>query len=59
MNKIIYGDTPNPSVDTVKAIARALNCSLDELLEESSTEHHGYYLNPEVSHLAQELYENP
>lgn len=59
LNKIIYGDTPNPSVDTVKAIARALNCSLDELLEESSTEHHGYYLDSDSAKMAQEIYENP
>jgi transcriptional regulator with XRE-family HTH domain len=31
LKKIIYGDTKNPSVDTLRAIARALGCTLDDL----------------------------
>lgn len=59
LNKIIYGDTPNPSVDTVRSIARALNCSLDELLEDNFSEHHEYFLDSESAKIAQEIYENP
>jgi len=31
LKKISAGITTNPSLDTVKAIARALNCTLDDL----------------------------
>ena len=41
LNKIIYGETTNPSLDTLTALSKALNCTLDELLTDIST-------NPEV-----------
>lgn len=31
LNKIITGITKDPQIETVKAIAKALNCSLDDL----------------------------
>ena len=34
LNKIIYGETTNPSLDTLVALAHALDCSLDDLLSD-------------------------
>lgn len=36
-NKIIYGETSNPTIDNVIAIAHALGCTVDELLEETDS----------------------
>lgn len=33
LNKIIYGDVENPSLETVRAIAKSLDCTLDDLAE--------------------------
>lgn len=35
INKILNGETPNPRLSTSKALAKALNCSLDFLTGES------------------------
>jgi len=35
LKKISAGITTNPSLDTVKAIARALDCTLDDLADDS------------------------
>lgn len=59
VNRIVYGLTKDPSVNAVRSIAHALGYTLDELLEYEDDGPQGYYLDPEVSHLAQELYENP
>lgn len=32
LNKIIYGESTNPTLSNVKAIARALDCTLDDLI---------------------------
>lgn len=37
LNKIIYGDTKNPSLDKMRAIAIALNCTLDDFIDSSSS----------------------
>jgi len=34
INKILNGETPNPRVSTAKAIAHALGCTIDYLMEE-------------------------
>lgn len=36
-NKIIYGETLNPTIDNVMAIAHALECTVDELIEEADS----------------------
>lgn len=35
LNKIIYGETTNPSLDTLAALAQALDCTLDDLLADT------------------------
>ncbi len=36
LNKILYGETTNPSLDTMRAIASVLECSLDEFIDDLS-----------------------
>lgn len=57
VNKIAYGVTKNPTLDNMKAIARALNCKLDDFYSDPDTS--GYYLDPDVAAYAQEIYDNP
>lgn len=65
ISKISAGITKIPNVKTMKAIADALGCTLEELDEycnndhENSTEKSNYYLNDEVEQMAQEIYDNP
>lgn len=33
LNKIIYGDTKNPTLNHMHAIAKALNCTLDDFVD--------------------------
>ena len=33
LNKILYGDTPNPGLETMWALATVLDCTLDDFLE--------------------------
>lgn len=40
LNKIIYGETTNPSLDTLTALSRALDCTLDELVEDMENPEH-------------------
>lgn len=35
LNKILYGETTNPSLETMKALASVLECSLDEFADSS------------------------
>lgn len=61
LNKIIYGDTKNPTLDNMQAIARALGCTLDDFVDEDlkGGQQEGYYIDPEVAAKAQEIYEDP
>ena len=34
LNKIVYGDTKSPTLDNMQAIAKALNCTLDDFVED-------------------------
>jgi transcriptional regulator with XRE-family HTH domain len=36
LNKILYGDTKNPSLDTMRAIAHALGCTLDDFSDSTT-----------------------
>lgn len=57
LNKIIYGDTSNPTLDSMQAIAKALGCTLDDLVAEDYDT--GYYLDSEAAQMAQEMYDRP
>ncbi|MEG1727154.1 MAG: helix-turn-helix transcriptional regulator [Acidaminococcaceae bacterium] len=49
----------NTKLSTLKKLAALLNCSLDELTEDSSDPTPTYYLDPEAGQMAQEIYDNP
>lgn len=57
LNKILYGETTNPSLETMKSIANVLDCSLDEFAvpyEESGTSH-----RDELTDYLDELHKRP
>jgi transcriptional regulator with XRE-family HTH domain len=56
LNKILYGDTKSPSLDTMQALANALDCTLNDF---SESDHQAYYLNSETAKIAQEIYDDP
>jgi len=33
LNKILYGETPNPGLETMRALAGVLDCTLDDFVE--------------------------
>ena len=75
LRSILERGVGNAAIDNIIKICKALGITVDALEEMSlcdgeddmacieaiknSNNSHGYYLNPEVSHLAQEIYENP
>lgn len=56
VNNIIGGITGNPSVDNIRLIAHALDCTIDDLVNDTNA-NSGYYLDPEAAELANELFE--
>lgn len=56
LNKILYGDTKSPSLDTMQALAAALDCTLNDFSESGNQ---AYYLNSETAKIAQEIYNDP
>jgi|GEM_PF-970011 len=59
VNNIISGLTENPTLDTLRALSRALNCTLDDIINEYDEVNRSYYLDPDSARIAQEIYENP
>lgn len=60
LNKIIYGETENPTLGNMQAIASALGCTLDDFVSNGSPEDTAsYYLDPAAAEAARELYERP
>lgn len=59
VNNILSGVTGNPTIENVIAIAHALDCTVDDFVDESETNTQRYYLDPEAAKVAKELYERP
>ena len=62
VSKIVSGQTKDPQIGALVAIANALDCSIEDLVDETPTDNNetsGYYLSDEVSKMAQEIYDNP
>jgi transcriptional regulator with XRE-family HTH domain len=57
VSNIVTGATDNPTLETIRALAHALGCTLDDIAEDMSKP--GYYTDPEVAEIAQELYDRP
>jgi transcriptional regulator with XRE-family HTH domain len=54
LNKIIYGDTLNPSVETMRALARVLGCTIDAFSDNPPP-----LYSEEIDPLVNELHANP
>lgn len=64
LNKILSGTTKDPQLETLRAIANALGCRVEDFVDnplpvEVPTAPPDYYLSPEISQMAQEIYDNP
>lgn len=57
ISRISSGATKEPTLKTLKKIAKALGCTIDDLQPGGTVE--PYYLDEETAQLAQEVYENP
>lgn len=53
LNKILSGETKDPKLETLKAIARVLGLTLNDFDDNT------YYTNEQTAAVAQELLENP
>lgn len=53
LNKILSGETRDPKLETLKAIARVLGLTLNDFDDDS------YYVDDETAKVAQAVYENP
>lgn len=56
LKKISAGITTNPNLDTVQAIARALNCSLDDFDDNPKIEYNTFLLGGEKEHIKKYRY---
>lgn len=57
ISRIASGETKEPTLKTLRLIAKAFNCTVDDLQGGGTVE--PYYLNQETAELAQKIYENP
>lgn len=56
ISRIASGETKEPKLKTLRLLAHALDCTIDDLQSGGTVE--PYYLNQETAELAQEIYEN-
>lgn len=62
LNKILYGNTREPSVNTVRNIARALGCALEDFWDSTGNEAPhtvDHRLDSETLRKVREIYEDP
>jgi transcriptional regulator with XRE-family HTH domain len=57
ISRIASGETKEPTLKTLRLIAKAFDCTIDDLQSGGTIE--PYYLNQETAELAQEIYDNP
>lgn len=57
ISRIASGETKEPTLKTLRLIAKAFDCSIDDLQSGGTVE--PYYLNKETAKMAQDIYENP
>lgn len=56
--RIFAGLNDNPTLDTLRKLAKALDCIIDDFLVSESEENLPYYHDKKTNKLAQELYED-
>lgn len=64
VSKIASGQTKDPQIGALSAIASALGCRVEDFLDDplpasAPTVQTDYYVSDEVSRMAQEIYESP
>lgn len=59
VEKIFSGTNKNPTLDTLKKIAKALDCSIDDFINYEEEPTSPYYLDRKTGELAQEIHDNP
>lgn len=61
VSKIASGQTKDPQLGALSAIANALGCSIEDFVDDGSTQSKkdNYYVSDEVSRMAQEIYDSP
>lgn len=57
ISRIASGQTKEPTLKTLRLLAKALDCTIDDLQGGGTVE--PYYLNQETADIAQDIYENP
>lgn len=57
ISRIASGQTKEPTLKTLRLLAKALDCTIDDLQTGGTVE--PYYLNQETADIAQGIYENP
>lgn len=57
LGKITSGITENPKLETLKAIAKVLDCDVEDFTYTDPSSK--YYIDRQVSKMAQEIYDNP
>ena len=56
ISRIASGATKDPTLKTLRLIAKAFGCTIDDLQNGGTVE--PYYLNPKTAEIAQKIYEN-
>ncbi len=59
IDKIFSGANKNPTLDTLKKIAKILDCSIDDFINYEEEPTSPYYLDRKTGELAQEIHDNP
>ena len=57
ISRIASGETKEQKLKTLRLLAKALDCTIDDLQAGGTVE--PYYLNQETADIAQDIYENP
>jgi DNA-binding Xre family transcriptional regulator len=59
LNKILYGETPNPGLETMRALATVLDCTLDDFVEKPGHSSYVGTLDQETLDYLDELKNKP
>lgn len=59
IDKLFSGINSNPTLETLRKVASALNCNIDDFIEYDNAAVSRYYLDRKAGELAQEIHDNP
>lgn len=58
VDKLFSGNTKNPTLDTLRRIAKVLDCSIDDFMDYEKDPLSGYYADRRSAKIAQEIQNN-